>query len=53
MPIHTANRSATIDPAKLLEIVRRWCPAAPVEVVKTLIEAAASGQQRGASFRSS
>jgi len=39
--------SATVDPAKLLEIVRRWCPAAPVEfpitLVKSLIEAAASG----------
>ncbi len=49
MPIHAeaANRSTTVDPAKLLEIVRRWCPAAPVEVpitlVKALIEAAASG----------
>jgi hypothetical protein len=49
MPIHAeaANRPTTVDPAKLLEIVRRWCPAAPVEVpitlVKALIEAAASG----------
>jgi hypothetical protein len=49
MPIHaeTTNRSTTADPAKLLEIVRRWCPAAPVEVpinlVKALVEAAASG----------
>ena len=49
MPIHAevANRSTTVDPAQLLEIVRRWCPGAPVEVsitlVKALIEAAASG----------
>jgi hypothetical protein len=48
MPIHAeaANRSTTVDAAKLLEIVRRWCPAAPVEVpitlVRALIEAAAS-----------
>jgi hypothetical protein len=49
MPIHAqvANRSTTVDPAKLLEIVRRWCPSAPVEVsislVNALIEAAGSG----------
>jgi hypothetical protein len=49
MPIHAgaANRSTTVDPAKLLAIVRRWCPGAPVEVpitlVKALMEAAASG----------
>ena len=49
MPIHTgaASRSTTVDPAKLLAIVRRWCPGAPVEVpitlVKALMEAAASG----------
>jgi hypothetical protein len=31
MPIQAgaANLSTTVDPAKLLEIVRRWCPAAP------------------------
>jgi hypothetical protein len=51
MPIHgeAANRATTIDPAKLLEIVRRWCPASPVEVpialVKALIEAAASSSR--------
>jgi len=42
-----ANRSTTVDPAKLFEKVRRWCPSAPVEVpiglVKSFIEAAASG----------
>ena len=49
MPIHAeaANRSTPVDPAKLLEIVRRWCPSAPVEVpislVNALIKAAASG----------
>jgi hypothetical protein len=58
MRIHAeaTNRSTTIDPAKLLQIVRRWCPASPVEVpialVKALIEAARQ-QQRGASFRTS
>jgi hypothetical protein len=49
MPIcaEAVNRSTPVDPAKLLEIVRRWCPGAPVEVpitlVKALIEAADSG----------
>jgi hypothetical protein len=49
MPIQAeaANRPTAVDPAKLLETVRRWCPAAPVEVpitlVNALIEAAASG----------
>jgi hypothetical protein len=49
MPIHAeaVNRSTTVDPAKLLEIVRRWCPGTPVEVpitlLKSFIEAAASG----------
>jgi hypothetical protein len=42
-----AEQRSTIDPEKWLAIVRRWCPAAPVEVpitlVKSLIEAAASG----------
>ncbi len=40
-------QTSTVDPANWLAIVRRWCPAAPVEVpitlVKSLIEAAASG----------
>ena len=43
----TQAQASTVDPAKWLAIVRRWCPAAPVEVpvtsVKSLIEAAASG----------
>ena len=43
----TQAQASTVDPAKLLEKVRRWCPAAPVEVpitlVKSFIEAAASG----------
>jgi hypothetical protein len=43
----TQAAASTVDPAKWLAIVRRWCPAAPVEVpitlVKSLIEAAASG----------
>jgi hypothetical protein len=43
----TQSAASTVDPAKLLEIVRRWCPSAPVEapisLVKALIEAAASG----------
>ena len=49
MPIRAeaVNRSTTFDPAKLVPIVRRWCPGVPVEVpitlVKELIEAAASG----------
>jgi hypothetical protein len=49
MPIHAegANRSTTVDPAKLFEKVRRWCPSSPVEVpialVNLFIEAAASG----------
>jgi hypothetical protein len=49
MPIRAeaVNRSTTFDPAKLVSIVRRWCPGVPVEVpitlVKELIEAAASG----------
>ena len=49
MPIHAvaADRSTTADPAKLLEMVRRWCPAAAVEVpialVTGLIQSAASG----------
>jgi hypothetical protein len=49
MPVHAeaANCSATVDPAQLVEIVRQWCPGAPVDVpialVKALIEAAASG----------
>ena len=42
-----ANRTNTVDPAKLVEIVQRWCPSASVEVpialVKALIEAAATG----------
>jgi hypothetical protein len=42
-----ANRANIVDPAKLVEIVQRWCPSAPVEVpialVKALIEAAATG----------
>jgi hypothetical protein len=41
-----ANCSTPVDPAKLLEIVRRWCPGAPVEVpvslINTLIAAAAN-----------
>ena len=44
MPIRAKS---PVDTAKLLEIVRRWCPGAPVEVpitlVKALIEEAASG----------
>jgi hypothetical protein len=49
MPIHAvaANRSTPVDPARLLAIVRRWCPGAPVEVpitlVNALIEAAVTG----------
>jgi hypothetical protein len=49
MPIRAeaVKHSIPVDPAKLLAIVRQWCPGAPVEVpitlVKTLIEAAASG----------
>ena len=43
----TQAATSTVDPAKWLAIVRRWCPAAPVEVaitlVKSLIEAAESG----------
>ncbi|MGO8920050.1 MAG: hypothetical protein ACLQJR_29470 [Stellaceae bacterium] len=43
----TPAQASTVDPVKWLAIVRRWCPAAPVEVpitlVKSLIEAAASG----------
>jgi hypothetical protein len=39
--------ASKVDPAKWLAIVRRWCPAAPVEIpislVKSLMEAAASG----------
>jgi len=55
MPISSeaVNRSTNVDPAKLLEKVRRWCPGDPIEVpitlVKSFIEAAASGcngQQR-------
>jgi hypothetical protein len=42
-----AEQRSTIGPEKWLAIVRRWCPAAPVELpitlVKSLIEAAASG----------
>jgi hypothetical protein len=48
-----ANRSTTVDPAKLLEKVRRWCPGDPVEVpialINSFVEAGASGcngQQR-------
>jgi hypothetical protein len=49
MPIHAvaANRSTPVDPARLLAIVRRWCPGAPVGVpitlVNALIEAAVTG----------
>src|SRR5262245_26570267 len=49
MAIHAkaVNPSTSVDPARLLAIVRRWCPGAPVEVpitlVNALIEAAASG----------
>jgi hypothetical protein len=43
----TQAAASTVDPAKWLAIVRRWCPAAPVEVpitlVNSLIEAAATG----------
>jgi len=43
----TQAQESTADAAKWLTIVRRWCPAAPVEVpitlVNSLIEAAASG----------
>jgi hypothetical protein len=43
----TPAQASTVDPVKWLAIVRRWCPAAPVEIpitlVKSLIEAAASG----------
>jgi hypothetical protein len=43
----TQVAASTVDPAKWLAIVRRWCPAAPVGVpitlVKSLIAAAASG----------
>jgi hypothetical protein len=42
-----ANRANIVDPAKLVEIIQRWCPSAPVEVpvtlAKALIEAAATG----------
>ena len=42
-----AEQRSTVDPAKWLAIVRRWCPAAPVEfpiaLVNSLIEAAATG----------
>jgi hypothetical protein len=49
MPTHaeSANRSNTVDPGKLVETIRRWCPGAPANVpitlVNELIEAAASG----------
>src|ERR1700720_3096804 len=43
----TQVAASTVDPAKWLAIVRRWCPAASVEVpitlVRSLIEAARSG----------
>jgi hypothetical protein len=43
----TQAATSRVDPAKWLVIVRRWCPAAPVEIaitlVKSLIEAAESG----------
>jgi hypothetical protein len=43
----TQTAASTVDPAKLLAIVRRWCPGAQVEVpitlVKSFIEAAARG----------
>lgn len=43
----TQAQASTVDPAKWVAIVRRWCPAAPVAVpitlVNSLIEAAVSG----------
>jgi hypothetical protein len=40
------NCADPVEPAKLLEIVRRWCPGAPVEVplglINALVEAAAN-----------